>query len=165
MPGLSFFLSRRCFWKTCLLALSSEWPSFYSSSCHSFKPVIDHQVASCRFPCLWCHLAEYHQQWLTSRDRMKVWLIADGWQDMQLLSKWPILQRKTAVTMPQREAATFFLVNQISFICWSKPWWACDMRRLCKKKKNLVWSQRVFVDKVGLVQTHSLTKEVKLLSG
>lgn len=52
-------------------------------------------------PCFWCHLAGYHQQWLTSRDRMKVWLSADHWQDMQLLCKWPVLQRKTTGTMPQ----------------------------------------------------------------
>lgn len=67
-----------------------------------------HQVALCRFSSFWCHLAGYHQQWFTSRDRMKVWLSADRWQDMQLLSKWSILQRKTAVSMPQRDVVTFF---------------------------------------------------------
>lgn len=67
----------------------------------------------------------------------------------------------------------FSWVDKTSFICWSKPLWVCDMRRLRRargrgwrgkgeKKKLLVWFQRAFADKV--VQTRSLTEEKELLS-
>lgn len=84
-----------------------------------------------------------HQQ-----DRMKVWVSADCWQDTQLLSKWSVPQRRT---VPQHEAAMLLLVDRISFICWSKPLWVCDMRRLWGAGGGGIWfGFKGFVDKKKL---------------
>lgn len=62
----------------------------------------------------WCRLADYHQRRCTCRDGEEVWVSADFWQDMELLGKWSVGERKTA---PRHEAAMFLLVDKISFIC------------------------------------------------
>lgn len=110
--------------------------------------------------CFLCHLARYHQQCLTSRGTV-------GWKfglvliAGKMLCKWPVLGRKTTATIPQHEAA--FFVNQLSFICWSKPWWACDGRL---SKKDWVSFQRVLWKKLEFsANSLSLTKKVKLSSG
>lgn len=74
------------------------------------------------------------------------------------LANGPFYRGKLQQLCHSMKLQLFSLVDKISFICWSKPLWVCDMRRL-HKKRGLVWFQRVLVDEV--VQTRSLTTEVR----